>query len=153
MEKAELDPENPFYYWMSRYHAHAARLAGILHICQYRNNADEVPVSVETFQQAMTLAQYFKAHAEYAFSMSGASMSEAERDARYIWKRIRESGQDQIAKRDLNRLCHGRFKKAEYMEPGINELVAHGYIRIVETKTGGHPSVMIETNPEAKKEK
>ena len=149
----DLRGGDPFVYWLARYHAHVVRLAGILHVCKHRNEADAVELSTETFQKALTLGRYFKAHSGYAFSMSGASMSEAEKDARYIWKRIRESGQDKIGKRDLTRSCQGRFKKAEDMDAGINELVAHGYIRVVKSGEGrGRPSETIETNPEAENE-
>lgn len=148
----ELDAEDPFRGWAARMHAHAVRLAGILHVCAYRNEADDVPLSAATFQQAVTLTRYFKAHAEHAFSLSGASLSESERDALYIWKRIRESGQNQFGKSKLLHLCR-RFKEhAENMEPGLNELVTHGYVRIVERRTAGRPAVTVYANPEAVKE-
>ena len=147
----ELDPEDPFRGWAARMHGHAARLAGVLHVCKYGKDADMVPIWTDTLEEAMTLTRYFKAHAEYAFSMSGASMPEAERDARYIWKRIRESGQAQIAKRDLIRLCR-RFKDAAEMGSGLKELVERGYIRIEERRTAGRPAVTVYANPEALKE-
>ena len=148
----ELDPDDPFRGWAARMHGHAARLAGILHVCEYGKDADRVPIWTNTLEKAMTLTRYFKAHAEYAFNLSGASMLESERDAHYIWKRIQESGQAQFAKRALNRLCQ-RFKQAEEMDAGLNELATRGYIRILKNSAGrGHPSVTIEVNPEALKE-
>ena len=75
-------------------------------------------------------------------------MTESERDALYIWKRLSESGKTRIGKRDLNRLCQ-RFKKAEEMDAGLTELVTRGYIRVLtESAARGRPSVTIEINPE-----
>ena len=41
----DLDENDPFIYWLERYHAHVVRLAGILHVCKYRNEADAVAMS------------------------------------------------------------------------------------------------------------
>ena len=144
----ELDPDAPFRGWAARMHGHAVRLAGIFHVCAYRNEADAVPLSAETFQKAATLTRYFKAHAEYAFSLSGASATEAERDARYIWKRLSESGKAQFTKSDLNRLCK-RFKTADERQPGLDELTQRGYIRIERAQTPGRPSETVFLNPKA----
>lgn len=147
----ELDPEDPFRAWLGKLDGQTARIVGLLHLLLYMDKADTTPIEAETYQGGVMIARYFLANAEYAFSMSGASESQAEKDARYIWKRIRESGQAKVAKRDLIRLCR-RFKGAEEMESGLKELTERGYIRVEERRTAGRPAVTVYTNPEALKE-
>ena len=148
----ELDAEDPFRNWAARMHGHSIRLAGIVHVCMYRDKADTVPLSAETYRQAVTLTRYFKTHADYAFSMSGASGSQSEKDAQYIWRRllscVRGGGSLELSKHDSIRLCR-RFTKAADMDAGLSELVQRGYIRVNTVKTGGRgrPSETIEVNP------
>ena len=82
------------------------------------------------------------------------------KDAKYILKRLNESGLHTISKRDLFDRCKGRtgMEKVEGMEPGLNELIQRGYIRVFKAepesqksqnsqKRRGRPSWMIEVNP------
>lgn len=67
--------------------------------------------------------------------------------ARYLWKRISSTGQDEMSKRDLFRLCKGKFKRVEDMEPALQALVNMGYVREVEIATGGRPTKKLLINP------
>ena len=148
---AEMDSENPLRAWLGKLDGQTARIAGLLHLCDFaiqHSDCASIALTAKTYRNAVKIARYFLAHAEYAFSLSGASMTESERDALYIWKRLSESGKTRIGKRDLNRLCQ-RFKKAEEMDAGLTELVTRGYIRVLtESAARGRPSVTIEINPE-----
>lgn len=52
--------------------------------------------------------------------------------------------------RDLYHSCKGKFRTVDDMQPGLNELIERGFIRIVKQQTGkaGRPSEVIEVNPE-----
>ena len=64
-------------------------------------------------------------------------------NARYLWGRIQRSGQDEMSKRDLFRLCKGKFKRVEDMEPALQTLISMGYVREVDLSTGGRPTKKI----------
>lgn len=138
------------------------RIAGVFHCCEHVENSYNVPVSGETMRNAIGMGRYFLAHAKAAFAIMGLSDPPAVKDAKYILKRIDESGLHEISKRDLFDRCKNRagMEKVEGMEPGLNELIQRGYIRIFKADTesqksqksqnskkkSGRPSWMIEVN-------
>ena len=66
-----------------------------------------------------------------------------QKDARYILRRLEESGKDEISKRDLFKLVQGRLRRVDAMTPGLAELVKRGYICIQKNSTGGRPTEKI----------
>lgn len=54
---------------------------------------------------------------------------------------------ERISKRDLIRLCHGKFKKAEDMEPAMQVLIEMNYIQRIYEQTRGKPKEFIILNP------
>lgn len=86
-----------------------------------------------------------------AYQVMGAN--EDYENARYLWRRIESSGQDEMSKRDLFRLCKGKFKRVEDMEPALQTLITMGYVREVELSTGGRPTKKLFFNPCAKRAK
>lgn len=135
--------------WASKFHGQVMRIAGILH-CLEHYQAAEVPVSLDTMLAAQAIGGYFLEHARAAFQMMGITESREEKDARYILRRLLSDGRTKISKRDLIRLCR-KFRSAEEMEPGLEELTERGYIRVETVKTGGRgkPPQIIYLNPEA----
>lgn len=134
--------------WAGKYHGQVMRLAGIIHCCIHGGNAAESMVSLNTMQQAETIGGYFLEHARAAFQLMGLSDSKEIKDAKYILRRLKEDGRTEINKRDLIRLCR-RFRSAEDMEPGLEELRQRGYIRVKTVKTGkpGKPPQIVYLNP------
>lgn len=149
--------------WAGKLHGQTMRIAGVFHCCEHVENSYNVPVSGETMKNAIEMGRYFLAHAKAAFAIMGLSDPPEVKDAKYILKRIDESGLHEISKRDLFDLCKGRagMEKVEGMEPGLNELIQRGYIRIFKADTEsqnsqnsqnsqkkrGRPSWIIEVNP------
>lgn len=149
--------------WAGKLHGQTMRIAGVFHCCEHVENAYNVPVSGETMKNAIGMGRYFLEHAKAAFAIMGLSDSPVVKDAKYILKRLDESGQHEISKKDLFDRCRNRtgMDKVEGMEPGLNELVQRGYIRIFKSEPtpqntqnpqnvknkGGRPSWMIEINP------
>ena len=91
------------------------------------------------------VAEFLSAHAVAAYQVMGAN--EEYENARYLWGRIESSGQDEMSKRDLFRLCKGKFKRVEDMEPALQTLVTMGYVREVDLSTGGRPTKKLFFNP------
>ncbi|KJJ71703.1 YfjI family protein [Clostridium sp. FS41] len=149
--------------WAGKLHGQTMRIAGVFHCCEHVENAYNVPVSGETMKNAIGMGRYFLEHAKAAFAIMGLSDPPEVKDAKYILKRLDESGLHEISKRDLFDSCKGRtgMERVEGMEPGLNELIQRGYIRLFKAepesqksqnsqnsqKRRGRPSWMIEVNP------
>lgn len=138
--------------WAGKLHGTSMRIAAILHCCKYGHCAAEAKIEGGTMAAAVAIGQYFKAHALAAFSRAGALETQAEKDAKYILRRLEESGKGEISKRDLLRVCQ-RFRSAKELNPGVEVLVSRGYIRLTKmTKmTKGRPTEKIELNPALKR--
>lgn len=139
--------------WAGKYHGQVIRIAGILHCCIHGEDAAAELISGGTMQAAITIGRYFLEHAKAAFRLMGLGESQDVKDAKYILKRIDSTGQTEISKRDLYRLCDGHFNSIEFMEPILNLLVDHGYIRIEKIKTGGRPTENVILNREYERQK
>lgn len=151
LEPRILDDLEDMEEWAGKYHGQVIRIAGILHCCLHGVDSAAELVSGGTMQNAITIGQYFLEHAKAAFGLMGLNESQDVKDAKYILRRINSTGQSEISKMDLIRLC-GRFKSVEEMEPILNLLIDRGYIRIEKAKTGkrGRPAETIHLNPEYK---
>ena len=139
--------------WAGKFHGQIMRIAGILHCCIHGEDAAAELVSGGTLQNAITIGRYFLDHAQAAFHLMGMGESQEVKDAKYILKRIDSIGQTEITKRDLFRLCDGRFPNIELMEAGLKLLVDHGYLRTEKVKTGGRPTEIVILNPEYERQK
>ena len=118
--------------WAGKCHGTTMRIAGVMHCCIHGERAAIELVSEETMLAAVNIAFYFIDHARAAFQMMGATESQREQDAKYIWKRLLSTGKTEISKSDLHQLCRfrGGFETAVDMGEGLEELTERGYIRI-----------------------
>ncbi len=126
------------------------RIAALIHAAEVQGSPTKTPISPEVMAAAVKIAEFLGAHAMAAYQIMGAD--ESQEDARYLWKRIESTGQDEISKRDLFQLCKGKFKKVDAMEPALKNLVEMGYIREAGQDTGerGRPSIKLLVNPVSK---
>lgn len=118
------------------------RIAALLHLSSFPS---DVPISAETMAAATGIAEFLGAHAEAAYQMMGAD--EGIEDAKYLWRRIKGTGQAIISKRDLFNQCKGKFKRVDQMDPALHTLIDMGYIRVEDVSTGGRPTQKIMVNP------
>ena len=139
--------------WAAKYHGQIMRMAGIIHCCLHFQEAAQVPVSLDTMKAAQTIGGYFLEHTRAAFQIMGLTESKADKDAKYILKRMAAADFADTTKRELFRQCDGRMHSVEEMEPGLKVLVDRGYIRIDKANTGGRPTEKIIFNPETKGQK
>ena len=163
----EIEPRlrgdlEPLGDWAGKYLGTVVRIAGLLHICDHVEKAADVLMPAETVRRASKIGQYFLAHAKVAYQMSGRADDQATKDAKYIISRIDSTGETEIRKRDLFRLCQDRvgMETVDKLDPGLNVLVKRGYIKIESSpagqnrqngqnpRKGGRPrSPMIYVNP------
>ncbi len=133
--------------WAGKLLGATIRIAALLHIATHPRHAFETPIDAISFRAAVDLARVLAEHALNVY----ARLDEDEdlKNARYIWKRICQTGAKEIRKREIYRLCHGCIPRVERLDPPLALLETHGYIRFTEETTGGRPSKMILVNPRA----
>lgn len=160
IEKKIADDYEEIEDWAGKYHGQTMRIAGLIHVIKYRLGAANRLLEGQTMKEAIQIGQYFLDHAMAVFCMSGITETQEEKDARYLMKKIdayyvgqnRQNRQNtqSLTTRELQRICFGHLKKRGNMQPGLNELIERGFIRIVKQQTGkaGRPSEVIEVNPE-----
>lgn len=152
---ADLEPMGD---WVGKYEGAVIRIAGLLHVCDHVEKAADIPIPGETFRRAAKIGEYFLAHAKIAYQLSGQMDDQPTKDAKYILKRLDSTGKTEISKSELQQLCKNRvgMETVDKMEPGLDVLVKHGYIKIEcatssknpeNPKKGGRPSWMVYVNP------
>ena len=124
------------------------RIAALMHAAQVQGDPAESLISPEVMASAVSIAEFLGVHAMAAYQIMGAD--EDFEDAKYLWRRIQSTDQEEISKRDLFTTCQSKFKKVENIEPAIRTLSDMGYLREIERQTGGRPSKIIIVNPLAK---
>ena len=131
--------------WGGKLTGALVRIAALMHAAEVQGNPAETPISPEVMAVATSIAEFLSAHAVAAYQVMGAD--EEYESARYLWRRIESSGQDEMSKRDLFRLCKGKFKRVEDMEPALQTLITMGYVREMDISTGGRPTKKLFFNP------
>ena len=134
--------------WGGKITGAMVRIAALMHAAEAQGNPTEPPISPEVMAGATSIAEFLSTHAVAAYQIMGAD--EEHENARYLWRRIGSTGQDEMSKRDLWQLCKGKFKRVEDMEPALQTLVNMGYIRLIEVATGGRPTKKLFVNPKTK---
>ena len=137
--------------WGGKLTGAMVRIAALMHAAEAQGNPTETPISPEVMAGATSIAEFLSAHAVAAYQIMGAD--EEYESARYLWRRIGSTGQDEMSKRDLFNICKGRFKRVEDMDPALKTLINMGYVREVEIPTGGRPTKKLFVNPKSKSSK
>ena len=111
--------------WGSKYVGAVARLAGLIHLAEHGCGK---PIDSDTLDRAATLGRYFADHALAAFDDMGADPLVD--DARHVLAWIERTSTERFTKRDLfTAMSRGRFRKAGDLDPVLNLLTGHGYLR------------------------
>ena len=129
--------------WGNKLEGKVCRIAALLHCAENPLSPEEKLIEPETMEAAIKIGAYLEANAKKAYLTMGADGTVS--DAIYVWKKIR--GETEISKRDLFRMCHGHFQKAEDMAPAIKELTDRYYVRVEKQQTNGRPTEIIKINP------
>ena len=163
LERRLKDDLEPVEKWAGKWHGQIFRIAGIIHCLkaveqhpQTRKLPEESPIDRETVLNAQEIGRYYLEHAKAAFSMGSLTDTDAEKDAKAIWRKLK--GKREISKRDLYQMMKQRagFERADNLNAGLEELERRHYIRMGDTqypqntqKSRGRPSVVILINPKA----
>ncbi len=133
--------------WGSKSVGAMLRIAGLIHAAEQKDPIG-TPISGETVEAAIRVVEYLGAHAMVAYQQMGADP--IIEDAKYLLRRIKGAGDAEITRRDLHRLCQGKYRTSADMDAGLNVLVENGFIREVESEKvgpGRKPSNRISLNP------
>ena len=117
--------------WAGKLVGGVLRIAGILCRASVRRCYDflevneELIVSEEIMQNAITIGRYFAEHSKAAVSRMG--VDERMKQSKYVLSAIVKNGLAEFSRRDIMRLCRA-FKSAEELQPILNHLAEYGYI-------------------------
>jgi replicative DNA helicase len=128
--------------WGGKLVGAAARIAGVLHMAQHVPEALRAPdtavhaaseswkgnVADSTIEAAVRLADYYLVpHAKAAFAQMGADP--AVEGAQRVLRWIKRSGVRAFSKRDAFQATKGCFKRVKELDPALEVLGEHGYLR------------------------
>lgn len=138
--------------WASKLVGAIGRLSALLHLGEYylQEMPWLLPITDETVYKAIVLAEYLTEHAKAAHGyMNSDPIVE---HAKYLVGWLRKLGKHSLTKTELYRATHGKLKTIADLDPPLNLLTEHGYLRLKETplvtRPGRKPSPTYEVNPE-----
>ena len=156
-------PSSELRAWIGKLYGNTMRIALCLHCIKYLEDFGSHKIDKETMHNAIELGWYFLGQARKAYANAGLTDPPEVRDAKYIMQRIDSTGKMELSLREVQRLCADKkgMEDKKGMVPGINCLIAHGYIRVQKVKVfdktdktaktpkkGGRPSEIVYVNPE-----
>lgn len=137
--------------WAGKLAGAVVRIVGILHLAEHAASLPHVPerVAATTMLCAITIGGYLIPHARAAYAEMGADIQIE--NARHLLRWVERAGQRSFTKREAHQAQKGRFKKVTDIEPALELLEAHGYIRGRMDDTGRRPgrkpSQIFDVNP------
>jgi hypothetical protein len=144
--------------WAAKLPGAISRIAAILHValhCESRT-PELLPVDGNTMSQAIAIGHYLIPHAQAAFATMGADP--AIDDAQHVLNWIERKHVEIFTKRDAFEGTKARFKTVKALDPPLQLLEAHNYIRMVPVEHVGpgrppsptflvHPTAYRSQNP------
>lgn len=154
----------PLAGWGNKLAGAVARVAGGQHVAEHITNAGEMSLEVgpQTVENAIRFGRdYLIGHAQAAFGIMGCDPRIE--SARAVLRSLRElssvnsgtivtGGPVFVSRRDIHRKHHRRFAKAEDLDPILDLLVRHGWLRPDgkdQRGPGRPPSPRYEVHPDA----
>lgn len=118
--------------WAGKLAGAVARIAGVLHCMESSTrDGDAGPWDEEidggTLDRACEIGRYLMPHARAADAEMGADPTVEE--AKHVLRWIERKGIEAFTKREAFEGTKGRFGRVTALEPALNLLAAHGYIR------------------------
>ncbi|WP_375538671.1 YfjI family protein [Streptomyces griseorubiginosus] len=123
--------------WAGKLAGATARMAALLHLADHGGGGYAHPVTADTMSAAIELGQYYTAHALAVFDVMGADHTTAR--AHSVLETLRTQRWTEVSKRDLMvKLSRSEFPTAADLDPTLNLLEDHGYVRVQPiVRTGG----------------
>ncbi len=149
-EKYALEAGETFREWCAKYFGTVRRIAGLLQISE---DPDSEEISLDTLQKAIKIGEYFRNHAEYAFSLIGEDDLIA--SAKFVAKKLKKIPEalGGMKRNQVYRKCRSSmFQKAEDIIPVLDLLEEYGWIKVVVEYSEGpgkKPDSKVFLNPKA----
>ncbi|MBR1423819.1 MAG: DUF3987 domain-containing protein [Ruminococcus sp.] len=138
--------------WGGKYHGLILRLCGIIHCVKCALNGNDlvaVRVGIDTFCNAIEIANYYREQAIYAYSLGDVDIGTVK--AERVLDKIRSKGIREIRQNDLYKLCRCTlFKNAQDFGETVDMLEEYNYIHRVKVEgaNGNNKSgIMVFINP------
>ena len=127
----DLRPDGRFAHikdWGAKLVGAVARIAGVLHVADNpKAKVFQHLVTEAEVGRAMEIGEYLIEHALHAFNEMGADPIKDHACAILDW--LGRNRKERVSRRDLHRAFQTRFKRVSDVDPVIDILVAHGYLR------------------------
>jgi replicative DNA helicase len=150
----EFGPLGAIRDWASKWVAHVARIAGLLHSAEHVTEGTPWtrPVEVDTIHRAAEIGRYLIPHARAAYGRMGGD--ERVGDAEHVMRWICLQGRYELTARDILEGTKGRLHSMMRVNAAIACLVEHGFLRGVLRPAakgpGRPPSPSYEVNPQGR---
>ncbi|WP_329117441.1 YfjI family protein [Streptomyces sp. NBC_01465] len=127
--------------WAGKLAGAVARIAALLHLAEHLDTGHTQPITETTMNAAITLGEYFTAHALAVFDVMGADPTVSR--ARAVLDVLRAEDWTDVSRRDLfTKLSRSEFPNVADLEPATTLLEEHGFLRSYlpeRTGTRGRP--------------
>jgi len=134
--------------WASKLDGAVARIAGLLHLAAHLEDGFGRPIDATTMEYAVAIGAYLIDHALVAFDAMGAD--EHRTGARGILAWIGRERRSTFRRREVQRGLHRQFARVADIEPALELLEEHGFIRPVGApRRPGRPPVSYLVHPSA----
>jgi replicative DNA helicase len=126
---AEGGDFRPLLAWAGKLVGAVLRLAGLLHMGLQSNHFHSTaePITEATIAHAWRLGGYFVAHAKHVFSRIGGDVPHTL--LQYVLSVIKRAGLRAFSARDLHQKVKGRILTMPELDPVLEALVYHNYLR------------------------
>lgn len=137
--------------WAGKLSGAVLRIASILSLITKSENLSPFPDKIEpaAMESAIKIGDYLTAHARAAFAEMGAD--EQLENAKRLLRWIAKARLSEFTRRDAHQAHKARFKRVDEIDPALDLLVAHNYIRprsdAAEGKRGRPASAVFDVNP------
>lgn len=133
--------------WASKYIGAVLRIAGLIHLAE---DSNEMTVSVDTIDKAISLGRYFLEHAKFAYALAGNDKTL--KRAKYLLLKIKEREELSIKMWQLDKDCRNKmFKKKSDLREALRLLEECGYVKIMHPEIvpgpGRKPDDYVKVNP------
>jgi hypothetical protein len=117
----------PLADWASKLAGAVVRISGLLHLAANLKTGYGAAITEETFTAAARIGDYFRAHATTAHAVMGGGTALG--DARVLLEWMTRTNLETFTRRDAHRANQSRFAKAADLDPALELLETHGWIR------------------------